>query len=334
MNSKPTVGSFFSGIGGLDLGFEQAGFENLWANEVDSHQASIFKKNFTNTKLYEESIHMLSTDALMEEHGIPDVLIGGFPCVTYSNAANIHNKKHSTDKPKLDYRKYASEGGDLFLHMRRMIGDMQPKAFVIENVTDVLGAKIVMETLKNTPCSITGERLGRYYTFTYGNVISSDFGVAQRRKRLIVMGFNKNIGRPILEKVPLEMTHTVGKMLEKNPNVPPYNGPMPDYMHRRLHQLPSPKTGKVYRQKTAIKQICENEIANTCVAHYAGDQSTQMVQREDGEITPYSVREYANIQGFPKDFIIEDTKQSYRGIGNAVTVHVAKTIANAVMAEL
>ena len=68
----------------------------------------------------------------MEEHGIPDVLIGGFPCVTYSNAANIHNKKHCDKKPKQNYQKYVKEGGELFLHMRRMIGDMQPKAFVIE----------------------------------------------------------------------------------------------------------------------------------------------------------------------------------------------------------
>lgn len=334
MNSKPTVGSFFSGIGGLDLGFEQAGFQNLWANEVDSHQASIFKENFTDTKLYEESIHLLSSDMLMEEHGIPDVLIGGFPCVTYSNAANIHNKKHSDAKPKSNYQNYAREGGDLFLHMRRMIGDMQPKAFVIENVTDVLGARIVMETLKNTPCSLSGKRLGRYYNFVYGNVVSSDFGVAQNRKRLIVMGFNKEIERPILWHKPLTMTHTVGKILEKNPDVPPYNGPMPPYMLRRLNQTPSPKTGKVYRQKVAIKKNCESEIANTAVAHYGGDQSTQMVLRDDGLVTPYSVREYANIQGFPSDFKIVNAKKSYRGIGNAVTVNVAKAVAEAVMLEL
>ena len=66
MNSKPTVGSFFSGIGGLDLGFEQAGFQNLWANEVDSHQASIYKENFTDTKLYEESIQNSIVDAYNE----------------------------------------------------------------------------------------------------------------------------------------------------------------------------------------------------------------------------------------------------------------------------
>ena len=79
---------------------------------------------------------------------------------------------------------------------------------------------------------------------------------------------------------------------------------------------------------------CESEIANTAVAHYGGDQSTQMVLRDDGLVTPYSVREYANIQGFPSDFKIVNAKKSYRGIGNAVTVNVAKAVAEAVMLEL
>ena len=190
-----------------------------------------------------------------------------------------------------------------------------------------------METLKNTPCSITGERLGRYYTFVYGNVVSSDFGVAQKRKRLIVMGFNKNIERPILEHKPLDMTHTVGKILEKNADVPPYNGPMPDYM-LRTNQTPSPRTGKVYRQKVAIKQNCESEIGNTCIAHYASDQSTQMVQRDDGLSNAILCPRICKPARFPSDFNIVNSKQSYRGIGNAVTVNVAKAIAEAVITEL
>ena len=125
--TKPTVGSFFSGIGGMDKGFEQAGCEILWANEVDKHQAEIYKKNFPKTELKEESIHLLSSNELMEEHGIPDILIGGFPCVTYSAAAAMNGTRHSDRAPKVDYRKYARDGGELFLHMRRMIGDMQPK---------------------------------------------------------------------------------------------------------------------------------------------------------------------------------------------------------------
>jgi DNA (cytosine-5)-methyltransferase 1 len=98
---------------------------------------------------------------------------------------------------------------------------------------------------------------------------------------------------------------------------------MPQYIINRLE-------GK-YRQKTAIKPSSAEVIGNTCLAHYAGDQSTQMVLREDGEITPYSVREYANMQGFPPGFKLIDRKKTYRGIGNAVSVPVAKAVADALM---
>ncbi len=320
MRTEKTCASFFTGIGGMDQGFKDAGFTTLWANEVDPHQASIYRENFPEVPMIEESIHLLSTDELMDKYGIPDVIHGGFPCVTYSKASAIHGKRWSDKKPKVDYQKYAADGGDLFLHMRRMIGDMQPKAFLIENVTDLAGCKIVMETLKNTPCSISGRRLGRYYTFHYGLVNSMDFGLAQNRKRMFVLGVNHKVERPILEKKPLGMRHIVGEILEENPDVAPLNGKeMPQYIQNRID-------GK-YRDLPSVKQIGEDTIMNTCIAHYALDQSTTMVMRENGELTPYSIREYARAQGLNDKFILPNKKKTYAGIGNAVSVPVANAFA-------
>ena len=79
-----------------------------------------------------------------------------------------------------------------------------------------------------------------------------------------------------------------------------------------------------------MKEIGRDVIGNTCLAHYASDQSTTMVKREDGTLTPYSVREYARLQGFPDDFKFENEKHSYRGIGNAVSVPVARAVAEAI----
>jgi DNA (cytosine-5)-methyltransferase 1 len=331
-----TVGSLFSGIGGMDLGFEQAGYEILWANEIDPHQAAIHKANFPDTHLIEESIHLLSTDDLMDRFGQVDVIVGGFPCVTYSKIAALHGTRHSTAKPQTVYGKYAERGGELFLHYRRFVGDMQPKAFVVENVCDLAGCQIVMETLKNTPCPAVGGKLGRYYNFVYGSVNTMDFGIAQRRKRMFVIGVNKDVQRPVLRKRPLIHTHTVGSLLEENPDETVWrnrDGEIPNYIRRRITGEPSPKTGKPYRDRPSVKEIGPNVMANTCMAHYAMDQSTTLVRRLDGRLTPYSVKEYGNIQGL-FDFLIPNERKSYRGIGNAVSVPVARTVGEALLPAL
>ncbi len=315
--------SLFAGIGGMDKGFEQAGYDIKFANEVDPNQAKTHAMNFPGTKLSTDSIHMLSTDELVAKLGLPDVIVGGFPCITYSKLAALHGTRHSDSKPKRNYNQYAQKGVDLFLHYRRFVADTQPKAFVVENVTDLLGCSIIMETLKNTPCPVRGGRLGRYYTFTYGKLNTTDFGIAQRRERMFLVGINKEAAKPTLRKRPLTMTHTVGKILEENPDVAPLNGEeLPNYIQNRIDG--------VYRDKPSVKEIGREVIGNTCLAHYASDQSTTMVMREDGTLTPYSVREYANMQGFPDDFKFENAKHSYRGIGNAVSVPVAKAVAEAI----
>ena len=320
----PNTWSLFSGIGGMDLGFQQAGFNIQLANEVDSNQAATHKVNFPETTLLEDSIHLLSTDDLVDRFGLPDVIVGGFPCVTYSKAAAIGGKRHSDAKPKRNYSVYAEQGGDLFLHYRRFVADTQPQVFVVENVTDLVGCRIIMETLKNTPCPNQGGRLGRYYTFVYGYVNTKDFGIAQSRVRMFVIGVNKQVNKPLLRKRPLEHTHTVGSLLEEEPDVAPLNGKeMPNYNLSRINGT--------YRDRPSVKKIGDDVIGNTCLAHYAKDQGTTMVEREDGSLTPYSIREYANLQGFPADFVLSDKKYAYRGIGNAVSVPVAEAIGMAIL---
>jgi DNA (cytosine-5)-methyltransferase 1 len=322
---RPTAASLFSGIGGMDLGFQQAGFDILWANEVDQSHAEVHRNNFPNIPMLETSIHMLSTDELIDKYGQPDVLFGGFPCTTYSRAADISGKRWTDAKPKRDYKMYAAEGGDLFLHMRRFIGDMQPKAFVIENVTELSGCRIIMETLKNTPCSITGERLGRYYTFHYGEVNTKDYGVAQNRKRMFVIGINHKVARPILEKKELIQRHIVGEILEEEPNYTWDTERFPV-----VNNFVQSRIDGDYRDKPSIKEIGEGVIGNTCIAHYRKDRGTTVVRRADGTLMPYSPREYANLQGFPAEFQLSSGLKMYSGIGNAVSVPVGRAVAEAI----
>ena len=321
--NRGTFGSLFSGGGGMDLGLEQAGFRCVWANEVDKVHYNVHKKNFPDTKMIEKSIHLLSTDELIDEFGLVDGIVGGFPCKHYSKAAALHNNRIIDDNGEFiaDYGKYTSLEGDLFLHTRRVIGDIQPKFFVIENVTDVNKVSMVIRTLRNTPCSITGKRLGRYYTFHYGEVNTMDYGVAQRRKRMIIIGINREVPRPVLEKKKLTKRHIVGEILEEEPTFP-LDRELPNYIRNRI--------AGGYRDRPSVKKVGRQVVGNTCIAHYANDQSTTMVELDDGTLRPYSVREYARLQGFPDEFFFPKKKTSYRVIGNAVSVPVAKAIGDAI----
>ena len=320
-----TVWSFFSGGGLMDLGFKQAGYDVVVATEIDKHASSIHQENMPGVDLITESIHRLSVKDLLNKHGRPEVICGGFPCTPYSKAANMNGTRlHDNNHKNMNnYSKYASLGGDLFLHYVRMVAYAQPKAFVVENVMELTGMRIIMEALKDMPCTRTGEKFGSYYNLTYTKVNTADFGLPQKRERIFVIGVAKNPnGKPPLPESNVQMNHVPGEILEYEPDVAGVTKPLPPYILNRL--------AGAYRDKPSIKGIGADVVSNTCVAHYHRDQGTTMVDRGDGLITPYSVREYANLQGIPKDWVIPKVNSSYRVIGNGVSVPVANSVARLV----
>ena len=117
---KPTVVSLFAGAGGMDLGFQKAGFEIIWANDFDKDSVDTYKKNFGNHIVLGDIKDIPSSDIPNN----PDVVIGGFPCQGFS----INNKKRSMD----------DERNHLYKEMLRIIKDKKPKYFVAENVKGIL----------------------------------------------------------------------------------------------------------------------------------------------------------------------------------------------------
>ena len=110
-------------------------------------------------------------------------------------------------------------------------------------------------------------------------------------------------------------------ILERNPEVE-----MPDYVIKRINGM--------YRDLPIIVDPdISNVLAPTCVAHYSKDLSTRLVKDKKSKygVRPFSIREYARLQGFPDDFVFENKRSSYKLIGNAVPVHMGKWVGSVAM---
>lgn len=163
---KYKVVSLFSGGGGLDIGFKKAGYDIVWANDINQDAVNSYKRNvgdeITCADLYE-----------LDESSIPrcDVVIGGPPCQSFSLAGN----RHSDD-----------ERGRLVWRYIDIIKELQPKAFLFENVTGLLSAKNI-DGEKILPLLLRAfSDIG--YSISYQVVNAADYGVPQLRKRIIIVG--------------------------------------------------------------------------------------------------------------------------------------------------
>ena len=190
---KPSVVGLFSGCGGLDLGFKQAGFDILWANDFDQDSVKTYRENIGD--------HIVLGDITkIPNKDIPsgfDVLLGGFPCQGFS-VANIK-------------RSMKDERNFLYLEMLRVIKNKKPKFFVAENVKGLLsmekGAVIDM-IVKDF------EKIG--YKVDYRLLTASDYGVPQHRQRVFIIG--NRIGK---QNTFPKITHGLKNDLF-NPKLEPY----------------------------------------------------------------------------------------------------------------
>ena len=164
-SNKPTVVSLFAGCGGLDLGFIQAGYNVIWANDFFEDAVKTYRKNIGNHIVLGDITKIKSSE-------IPnnfDILLGGFPCQGFS----IANSKRSMK----DERNF------LYLEMLRIIKDKKPKFFLAENVKGLMSIEkgLVLEMIIND-----FKKLG--YNVNYKLLKASEYGVPQNRERVIIIG--------------------------------------------------------------------------------------------------------------------------------------------------
>lgn len=178
---KPNIISLFAGAGGMDLGFKNAGFDILWANDFDKDAAHTYKKNIGDHIILGDITKINSEDIPGDDI---DVVIGGFPCQGFS----INNRNRSMK----DSRNF------LYLELLRVIEDKKPKFFVAENVKGLLSME-KGEVIKLIVDDFS--KIG--YNVEYKLLNSADYGVPQYRERVIIMGNRIGVENPYPEK-----THT------------------------------------------------------------------------------------------------------------------------------
>jgi DNA (cytosine-5)-methyltransferase 1 len=276
----------------MELGLIQAGVNVIQSLDLDMEAAKCMRLN--SHYFNHDVLNVDIKDKTVLEQPSSDIIVGTYPCTKYSTIADIHG---------------ARTGDDLFLHFFRHIAIEQPEMYIVENVPGMKKFKVVMEAMTKLP---------DYYVNIFCPVDASNW-LPQRRKRLILFGTRKPF--PISAPTQARNRPTLKDILEENPDVE-----MPEYVLSRINGKYRDKPIVVDPEKTSM-------LAPTCVAHYSKDLGTRLVKDPKAKygMRPFSVREYARLQGFPDDFYFENKRTSYKLIGNAVPVSMGKWIGEVAM---
>ena len=303
---KIKVASLFCGCGGMDLGvlggftflgkeYPKNPFEIVYAVDFDEYCTKIYNENFEH-KCIVKDVRDIKTNELPEF----DMLIGGFPCQSFSISAQ--------NPPRLGFK---DERGMLFFEMVKILKERQPRFFIAENVKGILSAN----EGKAFPMIIKEFRDAGYHVM-HKLLNASDYGVPQKRERVIIMGFLKEEDARMCKfpsKIKREDRKVLGDVvLQKENN------------NESLFFSEKAVAGMMAVRDKMNKGRAQNleEPCNTVSAHLAkvSLNSTDPVLIINGRFRRFSSREAARIQSFPDTFRLESVSQGrqYRAIGNAV----------------
>ena len=317
--------SLFSGCGGLDLGFERAGFEIPVANEYDSTIWETFKVNHPKTHLIEGDIRKI--DAIDFPDDI-DGIIGGPPCQSWSEAGAL--------------RGIEDDRGKLFFDYIRILKEKQPKFFLAENVSGML-ANRNSEAVKNILALF--DQAG--YDVTLNMVNAKDYGVAQERKRVFYIGFRKDLGINFV--FPKGSTEDDSKKITlrdiiwdlKDTAVPAGDKNKHNPKAINNNEYFTGAYSPIFMSRNRVKSWDEQAYTvqasgRQCQLHpqapkmeNVGKNLCRFVPGKEDLYRRMTIREVARVQGFPDDFkfIYEATDDAYKMIGNAVPVNLAYEVA-------
>lgn len=334
MEVKDIMDSFtfidlFAGIGGIRLGFESIGGKCVFTSEWNDYSKKTYQANFGEEELFVGDIVPFPANAVPDH----DVLLAGFPCQPFSIAGV--SKKNALGRP---HGFECTTQGTLFFDVTRIIAAKHPKAFMLENVKNLVSHNKghTFEVIRNALEQELGYQI-------FWKVIDGQAWVPQHRERIIIIGFREKTDFSWDKLVVPDTHHVLKEILHpedgtESVELPFTTGPkakvhskyiLTDHLWQYLQDYAEKHKAK--GNGFGFGLVSGNDVARTLSARYYKDGSEILISRGERKnprrLTP---RECARLMGFDDSFkiVVSDT-QAYKQFGNSVVVPVIKTVAQA-----
>ncbi len=306
------VCSLFSGIGGIDLGFKQAGFDIVWANEIDGDAARTYRKNLDGTHLVETDVRNVDATSIPDF----DVLVAGFPCQPFSSLG----KKKGFQDPR----------GNLFFEIARIVEAKRPSVVFLENVSNLL-----QHDDGKTFLTIYNALVPYGYAVKYRVMDSYEYAnVPQHRKRIFIVAFLdyehcQKFSFPEKIKPDINLNDILVRSI-KHDDCYYYSQESPYF--KDMTRIVTDKNAlyRIWDSGLSPKPyyVCPTLMAN--MGYYPDRVPVILDDFGIRKITPY---ECLALQGFPKEFRFPNISinSAYKQCGNSVVVPVIRRIAENIM---
>lgn len=312
--SSKTLVSLFAGAGGLDIGFHQAGYKTIWANEYDKTISPSYKNYFQNVAFDDRSITNIP------DYDIPyaDGIIGGPPCQSWSEAG----ARRGVDDPR----------GQLFYEYIRVLKHVKPNFFVAENVSGILHGKNqrafenIIDMFKEAGYDVFWKKLN-----------ASDYEVPQDRERVFVVGFKKELKINFEFPKPISQKQTLKEAIWDLKDLPFGNG-----CDIANHEITDTGYSSMFMSRNRVRSWDEQSFTILAMDRHTPlhPQAPKMIStgnKDEKKFVPgyedryrrLSIRECARIQTFPDEykFFYTHPRNGYKMVGNAVPVKLAYHLA-------
>lgn len=315
VEKKYKLVSLFAGIGGIDLGFEFAGFECIWANDFDKFACQTYRANVGD--------QIVEGDIRLKKNQIPahDILVGGFPCQPFSTLGKLQGFEDEMNR------------GTLFFEIMDIITKHDTKVVVLENVKNLIN-----HDNGKTFARIKQELDDAGYDVNAQILNSQDYGIPQRRNRIFIVAFNRRYFKTGEFVYPdkEELKVTTQDLLDENV-------PEKYFLTKKLEKTILGMGTKGYMVKPTIDLPISKTLTATMHKMHRASQDNYVTDYQNynrnvlekekriavRKLTPNECRQ---LQGFPSEWVqVVSDCQAYKQFGNAVTVDVAYKVACQVM---
>lgn len=302
------VASMFCGIGGIDLGFQQAGFDVVWANEKDAAACRTYRYNFGSDYLIEGDIRKVDVNTIPQV----DVLAAGFPCQSFSVAGK--------------QKGFGDARGQLFFEVVRVIEAIQPPVIFLENVENLME-----HDNGRTFQVIYTSLVGLGYILRYQPMATHEYvNIPQTRRRIYIVAFRDyEICQRFHYPEPMQRTATIHDFLDTASE------------QHEIYYFRDDTSYDKYIRENIQDDNCLYRIFNGSITKYASGMCPTLTAsmntlrnaaalRDKWGVRRITLREALRFQGFPQEYYFPNTIQlrdAYKQIGNSVSVPVIQRIA-------